>query len=216
MNHSWSRAKHTGYGYTYCLPELTLPVNDDRPARIWAATPGLSWWREPPKHFLYFSLQSGSSGNSDDCTRRSTVSKNRKNCINFLTNLQVFLKTSVVDLKVLSLPDQDPSIIKQRVRKTLISTLLLRYFLFLKTDENVPSTSNNNIVKKTYFLLTSWKPLRERSGARSESQWYGTADPNLDPYQNVMYLAISCIWHKRSSQPILSTLQNRRPLTGAL
>ncbi len=60
-------------------------------------------------------------------------------------------------------------------------------FLSLMNDVNVPLKSKRQ--KKegniNYFLLTSWKPSAERAGSGSVTQWYRSADPDLDPYQNV-------------------------------
>ena len=37
-----------------------------------------------------------------------------------------------------------------------------------------------------YFFLGSWRLLTKRPGSGSVSQMYGSTDPDLDPYQNVM------------------------------
>ena len=50
----------------------------------------------------------------------------------------------------------------------------------LKNDVNVPSKSN----KQKNFRLTSWRSLTKITGSGTNSQRYGSADP--DPYQNFM------------------------------
>ncbi len=99
--------------------------------------------------------------------------------------------------KFMGLSDPDPSLSgkirilplsSKKVRKNLISTILCLFWDFLswKTDANVPSESNKQKnVEKTYFLLASWKSLTKRAGSESGSQWYGSADPDPDPYQDV-------------------------------
>jgi hypothetical protein len=54
-------------------------------------------------------------------------------------------------------------------------------YLPMKTDVNVPSKSN----RQNNFLLTSCQPLTKKAGSGSISQWYGSADPDPDPSENV-------------------------------
>ncbi len=52
----------------------------------------------------------------------------------------------------------------------------------------MPSKSNKQKnFGKTYFLLASCQPLTNKagSGAGSVSKWYGSADLDPNPYQNV-------------------------------
>ncbi len=89
----------------------------------------------------------------------------------------------------------DPSIIKQKkyLKKNFISTVLwlLLPFVFysVKTNVNVPSKSNQQkkLTKNTYFLLTSWKPLDEKSRILSRIQYVTklNGSPEPDTYQNV-------------------------------
>jgi hypothetical protein len=60
-------------------------------------------------------------------------------------------------------------------------------FLSLKTDENVPTESNEqkNLEKKTYFLLAFWKSLTKRAGSGSGSVNQVNRSKDPDPYQNV-------------------------------
>ncbi len=70
-------------------------------------------------------------------------------------------------------------------------------FFLLQNDVNVPWKRNkhNNLVKKNYFLLASWRSLTKRAGSGagsvsgsafvSVSQRNGSEDPHLDPYQHV-------------------------------
>jgi hypothetical protein len=44
---------------------------------------------------------------------------------------------------------------------------------------------SNKTLKKTYFLSASFRPLTKKGGSGSVSQWYGSADPDPDLYQNV-------------------------------
>ncbi len=77
------------------------------------------------------------------------------------------------------------------VRKILIPTVLLLLFDFLslKKDVNVPSKRNKqkNLIS---FLLASWRSMTTKIGGSTSgsiSQSHGSADPDPDPHQNVMY-----------------------------
>ncbi len=88
-----------------------------------------------------------------------------------------------------SVPDPNPSIIKQNSKKVLENPwfLILRFlydFLsFLKNDVNVL----RKVITKIYFFLVSWRSLTKRAGSGSGSgsvgQRYGSEDP--DPYSKV-------------------------------
>jgi hypothetical protein len=64
--------------------------------------------------------------------------------------------------------------------------------LSLKTDVNVPTKSNEEAKKleKNLFFVGILKAIEEkcRTGSGSVSQWYRSADPDPDPYQNVTVL----------------------------
>ncbi len=55
------------------------------------------------------------------------------------------------------------------------------------TKCTVPSKSNmqKNFLKFS-FLLASWRSMKKIAGSGSISQRYGSADPDLDPHQNVL------------------------------
>jgi hypothetical protein len=55
----------------------------------------------------------------------------------------------------------------------------------MKTDVNEPSKNNKQKTWKFFFFLASCQALTEKAGSRPVSQWYGSADPDPDPYQNV-------------------------------
>ncbi len=73
----------------------------------------------------------------------------------------------------------DPSIIKQKKLEKPWFTYAILWLLFVKAHTKVISKKT---LKKTYFLLVSWKPIAEKAGSGS-AQWYGSGDPY--PYQNV-------------------------------
>ncbi len=58
----------------------------------------------------------------------------------------------------------------------------------LENNVNVPSKSNKQkkLYKKISFLLASWRSMTKIAGSGSISQSHGSADPDPDPYQNVM------------------------------
>jgi hypothetical protein len=66
--------------------------------------------------------------------------------------------------------------------KKFIKTLFSADFLSLRTDVNVPTESNkqNNLEKKTHFLLVSWKSLTKGAGSGAVNHVCGYKD--LDPY----------------------------------
>ncbi len=61
-------------------------------------------------------------------------------------------------------------------------------FLSLENTVNVPSNSNKQkkCLNKNSFLLASWRSMTKKAGSGSISQRHGSADPDLDPLQNVM------------------------------
>jgi len=78
-----------------------------------------------------------------------------------------------------SVPDTDPN--RESSKKKLnfyFFSWLLYDFLFLKNDANVPSKSNE---PKKMDFFASWRLLTKRAGSGSDSQRYGSADP--DPYK---------------------------------
>jgi hypothetical protein len=57
--------------------------------------------------------------------------------------------------------------------------------LSLKFDVNVPTVSNMQKNGERFWLLASEMPLKKRAGSGSVIQWYRSADPDPDPYENV-------------------------------
>jgi len=73
-------------------------------------------------------------------------------------------------------PDLDPSITKQKIIKTVISTNFLHFFLtFLSLIKalNVPSKSNKQNIFKKYYSLVGI--LSDTDGKKQDP------DPDLDP-----------------------------------
>ncbi len=82
--------------------------------------------------------------------------------------------------------DPDPSIYKQKSRKTLISAILWLLFdvLSLKTDLNVPSESNK---QNNFFFWHRVSQLR-KAGSGSVSHRYESADPDkMSRIHNTVY-----------------------------